>query len=196
MVAPYLCTHNILKMNVTLINGNPEDGSNEFDTYAENLTKKLKSQGIDTTCFSLSEKQIIPCTGCWGCWIKTPGECVFEDDSMAIRKQVIQSDWVIFMSPLRMGFTSALLKKLQDKFIPLLHPYIKLVNNECHHEKRYDHYPKLGLLYAPEEDTDSEDLAIVSDIYHRFALNFISEFKLFKSIDEPVESLIHEIDIH
>jgi multimeric flavodoxin WrbA len=183
-------------MKVTLINGNPENGSSHFEAYVKDLTSTLKLKGIQTVCFNLRENNVLSCTGCWGCWVKTPGECLFEDDTVDIRRQVIHSDWVIFLSPLVLGFTSALLKKVQDKFIPLVHPYIELVNNECHHIKRYEKYPKIGLLYAPETDTDDEDLAIISDIYRRFALNFKSELSLFRSIEEPIENLVHEIDHH
>lgn len=183
-------------MHVTLINGNPENGNSYFEAYVRDLSRSLSRSGISVTGFDLRELKLASCTGCWGCWVKTPGECIFEDDSQLIRSQVVQSDWVIFLSPLIHGFTSALLKKMQDKFIPLVHPYIELVNNECHHEKRYDRYPKLGLVYSREKDTDKEDLEIVSDIYHRFALNFKTEFSLFQSIEEPIETLIHEIDTH
>ena len=183
-------------MTVTLINGNPENGSSYFEAYVKDLSSSLKLNGIQTSSFTLRELSIIPCNGCWGCWVKTPGECLFEDDTMKIRRSVINSDWVIFLSPLKLGFTSALLKKVQDKFIPLVHPYIELVNDECHHEKRYDRYPKIGLVYAREKDTDDEDLQIVSDIYSRFAINFKTEFGLFKSIEESPETLIDEINLH
>jgi len=183
-------------MTVTLINGNHENGSSYFEAYVKDLSSSLKLKGIKTNNFTLRELSIIPCNGCWGCWVKTPGECLFGDDTVEIRRQVINSDWVIFLSPLKLGFTSALLKKVQDKFIPLVHPYIELVNNECHHEKRYDRYPKIGLVYAREKDTDDEDLEIVSDIYNRFAINFKTEFGLFKSIEESPETLIDEINLH
>ena len=67
------------------------------------------------------------CVGCFGCWVKTPGECVSKDGSHDIRREVINSDLVLFASPLIMGFTSALLKKAHDKLIPLIHPYFELV---------------------------------------------------------------------
>lgn len=183
-------------MHVTLINGNPENGSRYFEAYVNDLVSTLGQNRITTRCFHLRETHVLSCTGCWGCWVKTPGECLFQDDSKTILKEVVNSDWVIFMSPLLAGFTSALLKKMQDKFIPLVHPYIELVNNECHHEKRYAHYPRLGLVYAREKDTDEEDLDIVSTLYQRFALNFKTELKLFKSIEESTESIAHEINLH
>ncbi len=183
-------------MKVTLINGNPDEQNLYFEAWVRDLQDQLRQQDINSATFTLREMDLVSCTGCWGCWVKTPGECVFEDDTRAIRQAVVHSDWVIFMSPLIMGFTSALMKILQDKFVPLVHPYIELVNNECHHEKRYEHYPKIGLVYARESDTDAEDLEIVSDIYRRFAINFKSAFGLFRSIEEPPEAVIHEINAH
>ncbi len=180
-------------MKITLINGNPGNSNSSFQGYIKRLENELAQVGIESTCFNLRDKAIVPCTGCWGCWVKTPGECKFDDITKLIRKEVIRSDWVLFLSPVIMGFTSALLKKVQDKFIPLVHPYIELVNNECHHEKRYEQYPKIGLIYAPDEQTDHEDLDIIHNIYRRFALNFKTEFKIFRSIEEPLETLTHEI---
>lgn len=183
-------------MHVTLINGNPTNNNSYFEAYVSDLASSLKLKGIKTSNIQLKDSRIISCTGCWGCWVKTPGECLFEDDSRYILDRVINSDWVIFLSPIIMGFTSALLKKMQDKFIPLVHPYIELVNNECHHEKRYQKYPQLGLVYAREKETDDEDLMIIHDIYKRFAINFKSEFKIFQSIEEPIEKITHEISIY
>ena len=64
---------------------------------------------------------------------------------------------------------------------------------ECHHEKRYEKYPHVGLIYAREKDTDAEDIGIVHDIYKRYALNFKNELALFASIEDPIESIAHEI---
>jgi hypothetical protein len=75
-------------------------------------------------------------------------------------------------SPVMMGFPSALLKKALDKLIPLLHPYIKLVNGECHHRKRYDRYPLLGLILEKSGDTTEEDIRIIGHWFDRFSLNF------------------------
>jgi hypothetical protein len=181
---------------VSILNGNPDNSNVQFDLHLEKIKKHLESNDHRVEIFYLRDLKIISCTGCWGCWVKTPGECLFEDDSKMVREKVIHSDWLIFASPLIMGFTSALLKMFQDKLIPLLHPYIELIDNECHHMKRYDQYPLLGLLYGKEPDTDKQDIEIVTDIYKRFALNFRSELKFSKSIEEPFELLTNEIIHH
>ena len=66
----------------------------------------------------------------------------------------------------------------------LLHPYIQLINGESHHKKRYERYPEFGVIVEKEQDTDSEDLQIVKDIYDRLAINFHSKQRFIKFIDE------------
>ncbi len=183
-------------MKVVILNGNPEPAGKYFEDNLNHLCSSLETNGIEVNHIRLRNYNVISCTGCWGCWVKTPGECLFRDDSSEIRREIIHADLLIFASPLIMGFTSALLKILQDKMIPLVLPYIELVNNECHHIKRYDHYPKLGLIYEPEPETESEDIQIVTDIYKRLAINLRSELMFSKSIEEPLENLIHEIVHH
>lgn len=148
------------------------------------LVAELKEQGHQVQSIRLTTKKIIPCTGCWGCWVKTPGVCLFEDDSKAIRTAVIQSDLVLFASPLLLGYPLSSLKHLFDKLIPLLLPYIELVENENHHVSRYEAYPALGFLFEKELDTDSEDLEILLDLLKRMALNFKSSLDYFIDLDD------------
>lgn len=106
---------------------------------------------------------------------------------------MINSDFFIFASPLIAGFTSSALKKITDRFIVLLHPYIELRNGENHHRKRYKNYPNFGLFLEKEIDTGSEDLKIINDIYDRFALNFHCKMQYIKYIDQhKVEEIVYE----
>jgi len=180
-------------MKIVILNGNPESAGNLFEENLNKLCSSLETKGIEVNHIRLRNHNVMSCTGCWGCWVKTPGECLIQDDSKVIRREVILADLLIFASPLIMGFTSALLKITQDKLIPLVLPYIELVDDECHHVKRYEKYPKLGLIYAREPETDQEDIQIVTDIYKRLAINLRSELMFSKSIEEPLEELIHEI---
>ncbi len=156
-------------MNITILNGSQEHSS--FDRYLEAIQVKLESSGHTVTCLELREIDLRYCTGCFGCWVKTPGECSIQDQSDQIRREVIRSDFTLWAAPLRMGFPTELLKRALDKSIPLLHPYFDVVNGEAHHKPRYDHYPRLGLLVSPEEDTDAVDLEIIARTFSRTALN-------------------------
>ncbi len=164
---------------ITILNGDMEDENSEFSTYMEGLSERLN---INNSCkiFHLSQMNLHYCTGCFSCWWKTPGKCAVKDDAEDIFRSVINSDLVIFASPLIAGFTSSVLKKIMDRLIVLLHPHIILSHGECHHAKRYEKYPKLGLVLQKEDCTDKEDLKIVRDIYDRFAINFHSKIEFME----------------
>jgi len=181
-------------MKITILNGNPNADNVKFDNYLKNLSDLLESSQHTVTILKLREMDIRYCIGCWGCWAKTPGECIVADGSRDICREYINSDFVLFASPVIMGFTSALLKKARDKLIPLLHPYFRIVQNEVHHLPRYDKYPLMGLLLEKGKDTDEEDIKIISDISRRGAISFKTSFCFTKLTSDPVEEVANEIN--
>lgn len=181
-------------MHITVLNGNPHADNNAFDGYLGALSNQLESHGHTVTVFTLREMDIKHCIGCWGCWLKTPGECITKDDSSVICREYINSDLVLFASPVIMGFTSALLKKIHDKFVPLIHPYLELVDGEVHHLARYGKYPMMGLLLEKGRDVDQEDLEIITDIYRRDAINFKTTLSFARLTSMPIEEVADEID--
>ncbi|MGE5776053.1 MAG: NAD(P)H-dependent oxidoreductase, partial [Chloroflexota bacterium] len=157
-------------MKITILNGNPV--SSVFDTYLAQLKTRLEADAHVVTQLDLRTMPLRYCVGCWGCWVKTPGECVSHDASLEMDRSVINADFVLWAAPLKMGFPSALLKMANDKHLPLIHPYMVVDHGEAHHLKRYARYPRMGLLVEKEADTDERDLQIVTDIHCRTALNF------------------------
>ncbi|MCP5108494.1 MAG: flavodoxin family protein [bacterium] len=183
-------------MKITILNGNPNGRNRLFDQFLAKLTIFLEKQEHSVTNLKLRGMDIRYCTGCWGCWVKTPGECIFKDDSATVCEESINSDLLIFASPMLMGFTSAVLKKTMDRMIPLVHPYIEFDQKESHHRKRYDNYPALALLLDKTADplTDDEDIAITTDIFKRVSLNFKSDLKFVTYTDSPIREVIDEIN--
>jgi multimeric flavodoxin WrbA len=179
-------------MKVTILNGNPSPENAAFDGYLRGLVDALKAGQHVVTLLPLRDMDIKYCTSCWGCWVKTPGECVAKDDSAEVCRAVINADLVLHASPVIMGFYSALLKKTTDKLIPLIHPYAAVDQGEAHHRARYRRYPLLGLLL--QKGDDDEDIAIIPQIYSRTALNFKSTVALAKLTSDPIEEVAREID--
>jgi multimeric flavodoxin WrbA len=158
-------------MKITLLNGDHNPEGSDFSRFVS-ATAKAMEKDHQVQSFTLAQMNIKHCVGCWNCWVKTPGLCTQHDESSEIMREIIQSDLVIFASPILAGFTSSTLKKLQDRMIVLIHPYIALVKGECHHKIRYDRYPDFALLLQKEEDTDEDDINIITNIYERLAMNF------------------------
>ena len=145
------------------------------------------------TALTLRDLDIKFCTGCFGCWVKTPGQCVVEDASHDVCRAVIHSDFLLWAAPLRMGFPDAILKKMMDKSIPLIHPYFVVEHGEAHHRPRYERYPRVGLLLQKEADTDTEDLRLVGDIFSRTALNMKSRLEFAFTTEQPVDAVARAI---
>lgn len=178
-------------MKITVLNGNTK--SPTFDTYLRQLKMHLETMGHAVIQVDLRDLDLRYCIGCFGCWVKTPGVCSVRDESCKIGRAMIGSDFTIWAAPLVMGFPSALLKMALDKSIPLIHPYMMVDHGEAHHRPRYNHYPRLGLLVAPEPDTDATDLEIVSEIFSRIALNFKSQLEFSLTTDASVADIAERI---
>jgi multimeric flavodoxin WrbA len=181
-------------MKITMLNGNPNADNVAFDNYLRELSRHLGLRHHTVNVFNLREMDIRYCVGCFSCWVKTPGECITKDNSDNICGAYINSDLVLFASPVIMAFTSALLKKAHEKLLPLVHPYLEFVQSEVRHLSRYEEYPLMSLLLEKGNDTDEGDIKIISDIYRRDAINFKTKFCFTKLTSDPIEEVANEID--
>lgn len=177
---------------ITLINGIQEDVTG-FEKSLDRMVKRLKDKVVFEN-YRLREMEISYCTGCWGCWVKNPGECTHRDDMPSILESMMRSDLVVYISPVVMGFVSPLVKKATDRAIPLVHPYITAVNGECHHKKRYPKYPLLGLVLVDGDIDRRDDLDLISAVYRRTAANLRSRLLFSVYSNGSTEGLEHEIN--
>jgi multimeric flavodoxin WrbA len=175
-------------MQCLIINGNPTPSS--LDAYLSDFAGALERRGHPCRRIDLRDLKLRTCVGCWTCWWKTPGLCALRDDMPSLYPEMVRADLVLWSSPLILGAVSALLKTAQDRFIPLAHPYIELVDGECHHRHRYAHNADLGVIVAPTADDTDEDLAITRRFYQRFSKNTRTRLRLFATTATPVEEAV------
>jgi len=183
-------------MKILIINGNPDVNDEQFDTGISQFANQLSGKGHSTEILNLREKNIRPCTGCFKCWIKTPGTCVIKDDGLEISEKFIHSDHVVLASPLKMGYFSAIMKNALDRSIPNLHPHLEEVGGEIHHKKRYDTYPYIGVLLKREESTDEEDIDIVTDLFIRMCINIRTSLSFVHFVEDSLQEAVDAVNIH
>jgi multimeric flavodoxin WrbA len=183
-------------MKIALINGDMKGTDSTFSGYVNCLADQLaKKQSLEL--WHLNEMEINSCIGCWNCWWKNPGKCAIKDDADQIFRSVINSDLVLFASPLKAGFVTSLLKLITDRLIVLIHPYIQVRQGEMHHKKRYEKYPDIGLLIEKEADTDEEDLKNLRAIYDRLAINFHSKIRFMSIMNQDkMEDIVYAATAH
>ena len=145
------------------------NGASKGDTFAENLCailiNQLNTNNYESKLIDLHELEIASCLGCFGCWVKTPGICVIDDAGREVAKAVMQSDLVIYITPVTFGGYSYELKKAIDRLIPIISPFFKKIKGEVHHKPRYHSYPSLvgiGIMSEMDEEKAETFLGLVT----------------------------------
>ena len=179
---------------ISILNGFPDGTHSDFEKLlAAELEKH--SDNLSVEIFTLRDMKIGFCTGCWDCWVKTPGLCAIKDDMSKILKSVAASDRVIFLSPVSMDFVTSQIKKTCDRMIPLVHPYTEVYHGEFHHINRYESYPELGLIIV-DPDKDTARFEVIRDIFGRLSLNLKTTLPLSMMIygtDQEVSNAVSSL---
>ena len=180
-------------MKIVILNGNTDPNNKSFDEYLVNLSLVLDNENNAVRVLQLRDLRINHCTGCFNCWYKTPGLCILKDDMREVCREYINSDFVIFASPIIMGFTSSLLKRTTDRLIPLGQPYGDIVKGKFIHVKRYFQYPSLGLILDNETDSDEDVIKMINNLYRDISIIFFSKLMFTNFLGKPVNEIADEI---
>lgn len=77
------------------------------------------------------------CTGCFGCWVRTPGSCVIRDALGDLGALLARTDELWVVSKNAFGGLSPLVKRALDRSIGYLHPDFRVTRGQLHHRMRY-----------------------------------------------------------
>ena len=129
--------------NIVVIDGGPRNSKLSKTTFmVDNFIEGAKKAGAKVEIFKLKDYEIAHCTGCYTCWTKTPGECIFKDDMTMLREKYRSADLVVFASPLYIFNVTGIMKDFMDRLLPIMKPYMLL--DEQGHIKHPDRYPEKG----------------------------------------------------
>lgn len=160
----------MLNQQIVLLNGL---GSTDQDLIPllDILTDEIHKHGASIETHSLQEMRMGTCVGCFGCWLKTPGVCLEPDIGLEIAQAVVQSDTTLLLTPVTFGGYSSEIKKIQDRWLPLILPYFELLYGETHHLPRYIRYPRL-IGIGIQRHPNPEEAHIFKTLVGRNAINF------------------------
>jgi len=91
----------------------------------------------DCTVVEASENRM-HCVGCFGCWVKTPGECLIKDDISRMGAMLARCSRVIIVSRCVYGGYSPAVKRVLDRSLSYVHPDFTKRKGRMHHKRRYD----------------------------------------------------------
>lgn len=97
------------------------------------------------------------CIGCFGCWVKTPGQCVLSDDYQKLGEMFAQTDEIVIISHCSFGGYSSFVKNVMERSISYMLPYFEVRGGEMHHKARYkNHHIHMRVYFYGEQITEAE----------------------------------------
>ncbi|MGX8709777.1 MAG: flavodoxin family protein [bacterium] len=119
---------------------------------------------------------IHPCIGCFGCWTKTPAQCVIRDHYGDMGEALSKCDELILISRCCYGGFSPFVKNVLDRSISYIHPYFVMKDGEMHHRPRYStHFSTSAYFYGDE--LSEQDQALARSLVEANSINFHSIVK-------------------
>jgi len=104
-------------MKIVILFGSPRKKGNTIQ-LVRTTTDALKQKGHSVRMLYLNDLNIRPCQGCYTC--VTNGSCKINDDMKDIRKYILESDLVVYATPIYWFGPSAQLKLVMDRSIAFM----------------------------------------------------------------------------
>lgn len=134
-------------MKILILTGSPRKNGNS-NTLVEHFIKGASEKGHEIVRFDSAMKTIHPCKACNHCAMK--GECVYKDDFDYVRNNIVDSDMVVFATPMYYFGISAQLKTVIDRFYA--------INAELQS-------PKKAALFMTYADTSEQEALPIKNHY-------------------------------
>ena len=135
--------------------GSPRKNGNTH-LLVSRILEGAESAGASTDIILLGQKKIRECDGCFTCW--KGKECHIKDDMLNIYPQIINSDVIVFGTPVYWFGPTALMKAFLDRFVYFT----------CD-ENRPKIKGKKAVLVVPFED---DDIGTAAPLKSMFEMSF------------------------
>jgi len=147
-------------MKIVGINGSPRKGGNT-ETLLDVALDEAQKNGASTSKISLRDRTIAPCDGCLGC--TQTGTCVIDDDMQEIYSEMLESEGIIWATPVYFWSMSGQTKTLMDRTYALTFPKLQLAS-------------KVGGLIVVAGGRGCMNTANVFHMYFSYNHMFFAEF--------------------
>jgi multimeric flavodoxin WrbA len=95
----------------------------------------MRESGADIELFYNDKLKIKPCTGCFNCWLKTPGVCSHKDDMAWLLPKMRDADVMVYATPVYGYGMTGQMKNLLDRMIPIAEPFMEVIDGRSRHIK-------------------------------------------------------------
>ena len=149
----------VLAINSSLRTG----GESRSELLLSHLVEGMRRADAEVEVINLREYDVKYCLGCYSCWTKTPGVCRHKDDmSNILLPKFLESDIVVYATPLFHRTFTAPLKAFIERTLPVALPYLESGDERTNHPIRVKvpNFVILSVAGFPE----LEEFQLLSDL--------------------------------
>jgi len=159
----------------------------------EGKIRDLLGNAGNLAYYNVPELNLKKCVGCFTCWLKVPGYCMFRDESREINQHSSNCDILVIITKIRYGSYSSSIKNALDRSLPNLQPFYTLSNEKLRHVSRYSK-KKQALIIAYGEDIPEAERQIFTQLVEQNAFHLYWEVPhiFFCQNPEDVEAIVLE----
>lgn len=147
-------------MKIVGILGSPRKKGNT-EILLDAALEEAKKNGASVSKISIRDKEVAPCNGCLKC--RETGKCVIKDDMQEIYKKMLESDGILFATPVYFWSMCSQTKTVIDRTYALTFPKLQLAN-------------KIGGLILAAGGRGCVNTANVFHMYFTYNHMFFTEF--------------------
>lgn len=122
-------------MNIIALNGSPRGPKGNTEVILKHFLKGCENAGAEIETIYLKDKNIKHCCGCFTCWEKTLGKCIYKDDMEDLLVKVSEADIIVYATPLYYYTVTGIMKDFMDRMLPLNSGEI-INNDNCYSHPR------------------------------------------------------------
>ena len=154
-----------------LIISDKEYQTDQYTKLSQALDDYLRKRDFEIEQVQIGGGDLAFCRGCFGCWVKKPGECVMNDGISQINQKSMNADVVIYLCPVVFGQFSANIKYVIDRWLPNMLPFFETrPDGSTMHPPRYDDYPK-QIMIGYAENLSEHEAQLFSDVTKKHRSN-------------------------
>lgn len=162
---------------VLILNGSPKGKRGHTSLLVEAFLEGYQSG--DKECIidhvELCKSDIHDCIGCFNCWTKTPGKCVFNDDASLLIEKFINADLIIWATPLYHHGMTSILKTFVERTLPFNEPYIVKEEHGFTHPERFVITGKKNIIISNCGFPEYHNFDIMRQTFDRVTHNSVDE---------------------
>ena len=173
-------------MKILALNSSPRgNGQSKTEMMLNALAAGMREAGAEVEIVDIRNKKVKNCVGCFSCWTKTPGVCIQKDDmTRELFPKWLESDLVVYASPLYHFTVNAAVKAFIERTLPILEPFFIPKKGRTYHPLR-SKAPKVVMLSVAGFPEDSVFDQLSSWVNFIFGSNSIYENALIAEIYRP-----------